>query len=70
MVNKWSVITGAGSGIGAALSVELSKHKYHVLAIGRRLQPLLDTQKHNPQFIHVLQADISTQSGMKDIVDR
>lgn len=35
-----AVITGAGSGIGAALTELLSWKGIRVLAVGRRLQPL------------------------------
>ncbi len=33
----WSVVTGAGSGIGRAIALELVKHDVRVLAVGRQL---------------------------------
>lgn len=68
MVNRWAIITGAGSGIGAALSAELAGNGISVLAIGRRLLPLENTKKINPEYIHVLQADIATAEGRDSIL--
>lgn len=69
MCNRWAVITGAGTGIGSALAVELAKYNIHVLAIGRRLSPLENTQEKNPSNIHILQADISTSEGIEKILN-
>lgn len=69
MVNRWAVITGAGTGIGAALSIELARHGVHILAIGRRLNPLENTKEQNPSYIHVLQADIGTKEGIESILN-
>ena len=68
-MKQWAIITGAGTGIGAALAKELSNYNIHILAIGRRLQPLLDTQKHAPGMIHTLAVDISTEEGRQKIFD-
>lgn len=67
----WAVITGAGTGIGAALAKELTKHDLQVLAIGRRLDPLLQMQKEAPfsEAIFPLAADISTRDGQQKIFD-
>ncbi len=68
MGDKWAIVTGAGSGIGRALSIELaSHHQINVLAVGRRLQNLQETQQQNPQRITVLQADVANEAGREQI---
>lgn len=69
MMRNWAVITGAGTGIGAALAKELASHGLHVLAIGRRLQPLQQTQEHAPNRIYPLAVDIATSKGQTKILD-
>ena len=64
----WAVVTGAGTGIGAALTKDLSAKGVKVLAIGRRLDPLLSLQSYNPDFIKTLQADIATKDGRAEIL--
>ena len=59
------VITGAGTGIGQSLAIKLADNGYDVLGLGRRLSLLEKTQVHNPERIHVLQADI-TQVGDRE----
>lgn len=68
-MRSWAVITGAGSGIGAALAKELAQHDIHILAIGRRLEALQETQRHAPSNIHTLAVDIATGEGQKKILD-
>ena len=66
-MRNWAVITGAGTGIGAALAKELACHDFHVLAIGRRLEPLQETQQYAPENIHLLSVDIATKEGRTKI---
>ena len=37
---RWAVVTGAGTGIGAALTRELLRSGVNVVAVGRRQDPL------------------------------
>lgn len=69
MMKTWAVITGAGTGIGAALTKELSCHDLDVLAVGRRLQRLQETQWYAPDNIHPLAVDIATAEGQRKILD-
>lgn len=68
-MRNWAVITGAGTGIGAALAKELTRHDLHVLAIGRRLEPLQETQRYSPEHIYPLSVDIATNEGQTKILD-
>lgn len=67
----WAVITGAGTGIGSALAKELASHDIHILAIGRRKEPLelTKTQSKRPENIHPLAVDISSKEGQHQIFD-
>jgi len=68
MANKWALVTGAGSGIGQAISVELAdKHQVKVLAVGRTLSKLQQTKAYNPQKIEILSADVASEEGRQAI---
>lgn len=69
MMKNWAVITGAGTGIGAALAKELSCCDLHILVIGRRLQCLQETQQYSPDNIHPLAVDIATTESQRKILD-
>lgn len=40
MASRWAVVTGAGTGIGAALARELLRAGVNVVAVGRRASKL------------------------------
>ncbi len=63
-----AVITGAGSGIGQALTWELVlRHDLDVLVVGRRIDKLRKTQAKDKTRIQIVQADVSTVSGRAKI---
>lgn len=67
-MNQIAVITGAGSGIGRALAIELAtRREFNVVAVGRRLRALQETQIHYPERIKIVQADVSEPEGRKKI---
>ena len=45
MIEKASVVTGAGSGVGRAVSLELAKAGWRVACLGRRLDRLQETAR-------------------------
>ncbi len=70
-MSTWAIITGAGSGIGRALSVELARnYGLHILAVGRHLTTLQETQKFSPEFIEPLVADVSKDEDRAKIARR
>lgn len=65
-----SIITGAGSGIGQALTLELVKNRdLRVLVVGRSMQKLQQTAIHFPERIKVCVADVSTSEGRRRILE-
>jgi len=72
-VAYWAVVTGAGSGIGAALTLTLCKKGINVLAVGRRFNKLQTMKEKCPaefaKSIKILSADIASDDGRQSIFD-
>ncbi|XP_066923219.1 uncharacterized oxidoreductase SERP2049-like [Clytia hemisphaerica] len=69
-MKTWAIITGAGTGIGAALVKELSKlNSFSILALGRRIAPLEKTKSEceNKDQVTVISADISKNDDLQKI---
>lgn len=67
---SFAIVTGAGSGIGRAVAVELSKEPLPVLAVGRRLTPLQETAAMATGEVIPLSVDVATDEGRGAIVDQ
>lgn len=68
---KAAVITGAGSGIGAASVDEFLNAGYSVLACDWNEQSLKDlAAKHNSPGLQVMQVDVSSEREVADAVQR
>jgi benzil reductase ((S)-benzoin forming) len=66
----YAVVTGAGSGIGRAVAVELSKEPLTVLAVGRRSQALEQTAGLAGGRMVTVSADVTSDNGRSVIVDK
>lgn len=76
--SNWAVITGAGSGIGAAILRRLAKHEpdLNCLAVGRRSAKLQEARQlaisaasnGKSDRVHVVAADVSSPDGISTIV--
>lgn len=67
-MSKVIVVTGATSGVGKALTLELLKEGHQVIAIGRNPQKLNDLENHVDDYketLHLLRADFSSLSSVK-----
>lgn len=62
MTHKIAVVTGAGSGLGKALSIKLAKDGVKVYAIGRTENKLRELVANNTNLIPI-HADLATQAG-------
>ena len=66
-----AIVTGGGTGIGKALAIELAeKHNMDVLIVGRRPEPLKETAGLKADKITYCQADVGTELGRINVVDR
>ena len=64
----FAIVTGAGSGIGRALAIELSEEPVIVLAVGRREEPLLETVDLASGQVKVISADIGRKTGRTKVL--
>lgn len=69
-MSKSLVVTGASSGVGKALTIALASRGKKVLAVARDMVSLQQLKKHNPEFIDIVNADISTCSGRSEVAQR
>ena len=64
-----SLVTGASSGIGRSLSIELGKTSSLVYLIGRNKKELAITAEMMSCASEVVVADLSTQVGLTKVVE-
>ncbi|CAM2011149.1 SDR family NAD(P)-dependent oxidoreductase [Acanthopleuribacter pedis] len=63
-----ALVTGAGTGIGRALSFALANLGINVLGVGRREHLLQETRDAFPDLIHILVADLATEEGRRAVI--
>jgi NAD(P)-dependent dehydrogenase (short-subunit alcohol dehydrogenase family) len=62
------LVTGAGTGIGRATAHAFADEGAHVVAVGRREAPLVETARRAPARISPLVADITAADGPETVV--
>jgi NAD(P)-dependent dehydrogenase (short-subunit alcohol dehydrogenase family) len=66
MTDRVAVVTGAGSGIGAAVSVGLAEAGWTVVLAGRRPDPLRDLAEAHPQLgLDPCPADVTDEGSVR-----
>ena len=68
--HDFAVVTGAGSGIGRAVAVNLSNEPLTVLAVGRRSQALEETAALAAGKVVTVSADVTTNDGRSAILNK
>jgi uncharacterized protein len=69
----WAIVTGASGGMGAAFVKSLAKRGYSVLAVARRVEPLVrmaDELKKDGAIVETLAVDLASAEGVKTVVER
>lgn len=68
---KIAIVTGAGSGIGKAVSIALNKNGWKVVLAGRRESQLKETANaFEPQHNLVIPTDIKVQKSVQNLFDQ
>jgi len=67
--NRVALVTGAGTGIGRAAAVTLSKHGYDVCISGRRLEPLQETAGLMEGEALIQQCDVGDPGAVRAMFD-
>jgi NADP-dependent 3-hydroxy acid dehydrogenase YdfG len=67
-MDKVIVVTGASSGIGAALAVALAEQRRHVVAVARRAEVLAEVAARCAGRAHSVTADVTRRADVRRVV--
>ncbi|MCR8549092.1 SDR family oxidoreductase [Salipiger sp. P9] len=63
-----AIVTGAGSGLGRALALELARQGFTVVGTGRRAAALEETRAEAPERFHPLPLDVSDPRAVAEAI--
>ena len=69
VINKIAMVTGAGSGVGRQTAIALLQEGYTVVLVGRRLEPLQETEAQAGAGVQALavSADVSDPASVEQL---
>jgi 3-oxoacyl-[acyl-carrier protein] reductase len=67
---KSVVVSGAGSGIGRAVTSRLIADGFHVTAVGRRKEPLEELAAQHGTGVDIVPADVATELGALSVASK
>jgi NADP-dependent 3-hydroxy acid dehydrogenase YdfG len=67
-MDKVIVVTGASSGIGAALAVALTEQRHHVVAVARRAEVLAEVAARCAGRAYAVTADVTRRADVRRVV--
>ena len=70
MNSRIALVTGAGSGIGRAVAIQLAKAGYQVAVAGRRVAPLEETSAAAGGKLLVVPTDVTDEAAVAAMVQR
>ncbi len=70
MGSKVVLVTGAGSGIGRAVAIQLAQAGYQVAIAGRRAAPLEETAAAAGGGLHIVPTDVTDEAAVKNLLDQ
>jgi NAD(P)-dependent dehydrogenase (short-subunit alcohol dehydrogenase family) len=70
MANRIAVVTGAGTGIGAAVATALATEGWHVVLVGRRPAPLQELAAARPELLlDPVPTDVTEEKSVRNLFD-
>lgn len=66
---KWAIVTGASSGIGREIAIDLSERGYGIVLVARRAERLIRLSEVLYGESYILDADLSTDEGIQSVID-
>ena len=72
-MQKTAVVTGAGSGVGRAVALQLAREGWNVALLGRRVEPLKETiglAGSTSSNLVAIQCDVASEADVKRMAER
>lgn len=70
LTGRTALVTGGGTGLGAAIVTALSRAGAHVVAVGRRAEPLRALQQQHPDLVTTESCDVADPSQVDRLATR
>lgn len=68
-MTEYAIVTGAGTGLGRAIAMQLTQAGHAVIGVGRRREPLEMLEDEAEGAVRGVAADLGTPEGRQQVVD-